>query len=184
MIFFIRFRKKFTFSKVKMNIFFLDFDPKKCAQYHTNKHVVKMILEHVQLLCSAHHVCGSQNKQFKIPYKLTHKNHPSAIWTRKSIHNYLFLIKLTEELCKEYTFRYKKIHKCQQYLVLLKENLPNIQNKEEFTPPLQAMPDMYKDSNDCVEAYRHYYFFEKQHLFEWKDRSVPQWIKDMEKIFI
>jgi hypothetical protein len=28
-----------------MNIFFLDYDVKKCAQYHVDKHVVKMILE-------------------------------------------------------------------------------------------------------------------------------------------
>lgn len=28
-----------------MNIFILDWDVKKCAQYHNDKHVVKMILE-------------------------------------------------------------------------------------------------------------------------------------------
>jgi hypothetical protein len=28
-----------------MNIFVLDTDPKKCAVYHNDKHVVKMILE-------------------------------------------------------------------------------------------------------------------------------------------
>ena len=39
-----------------MNIFFLHFDPKTCAQMHVDKHVVKMILESVQLLCSAHHL--------------------------------------------------------------------------------------------------------------------------------
>ena len=39
-----------------MNIFFLDYDVKKCAQYHVDKHVVKMILETAQLLCGVHHV--------------------------------------------------------------------------------------------------------------------------------
>lgn len=28
-----------------MNIFILDWDVKKCAQYHNDKHVVKMVLE-------------------------------------------------------------------------------------------------------------------------------------------
>ncbi len=28
-----------------MNIFVLDQDPKKCAEYHNNKHVVKMCVE-------------------------------------------------------------------------------------------------------------------------------------------
>jgi len=39
-----------------MNIFFLDEDPTLSAQYHVDKHVVKMILETAQLLCGAHHV--------------------------------------------------------------------------------------------------------------------------------
>ena len=37
-----------------MNIFVLDLDPQKAAEYHCNKHVVKMILESAQMLCTAH----------------------------------------------------------------------------------------------------------------------------------
>ena len=37
-----------------MNIFVLDKDPVKAAEYHCNKHVVKMILEAGQMLCAAH----------------------------------------------------------------------------------------------------------------------------------
>jgi len=33
-----------------MNIFYLDSNPQKCAEYHCDKHVVKMILESAQLL--------------------------------------------------------------------------------------------------------------------------------------
>jgi hypothetical protein len=43
-----------------MNIFFLDFDTEKCAKYHCDKHVVKMILETAQLLCGVHWVIGSE----------------------------------------------------------------------------------------------------------------------------
>ena len=39
-----------------MNIFYLDHDQKKCAQMHTDRHCVKMILEYAQLLCTTHHV--------------------------------------------------------------------------------------------------------------------------------
>ena len=38
-----------------MNIFYLDRDPVKAAQIQYNKHVVKMILESAQMLCTAHH---------------------------------------------------------------------------------------------------------------------------------
>ncbi|WP_231579463.1 hypothetical protein [Photobacterium iliopiscarium] len=49
-----------------MNIFILDHDIEKCAQYHCDQHVVKMILESVQLLCTA-----LNKKGFTTPYKST-----------------------------------------------------------------------------------------------------------------
>ena len=58
-----------------MNIFVLHKNPKKAAQYHHDKHVVKMILESAQMLCSVHWVMGSDGA----PYKLAHKNHPCCI---------------------------------------------------------------------------------------------------------
>ena len=63
-----------------MNIFFLDVDPKKSAQYHCDKHVVKMILEIVQLLYTAHHILGS--KLPKDAYKPVSVSHPLAIWIK------------------------------------------------------------------------------------------------------
>jgi len=36
-----------------MNLFYLDKDLDKCAEYHVDKHVNKMILEAAQLLCTA-----------------------------------------------------------------------------------------------------------------------------------
>jgi hypothetical protein len=39
-----------------MNIFYLDHDPKVCAEMHVDKHCVKMILEYAQLLSTAHRV--------------------------------------------------------------------------------------------------------------------------------
>jgi hypothetical protein len=172
-----------------MNIFFLHLSPSECAKMHVDKHVVKMILESTQLLCSAHHVYP--NLEYKPPYKLTHKNHPSSIWTRQSTSNYLWLVELALELCKEYTYRYKKIHKCESYINDLKKNIPKIEN-DEFTPPLMAMPDTYKEKiTDCakeniekvIESYRQYYFFEKSDLFKWKNRNVPEFILEYMSIF-
>ena len=168
-----------------MNIFFLHFDPEICAQMHVDKHVVKMILESVQLLCSAHHICPS-GKDLKL-MKLTHKNHPSAIWVRESLSNYNWLVDLTKELCNEYTYRYGKIHKSEkEYLSILDENKPNIPDIG-FTPPKQAMPETYKiysdKIEDGIEAYRQYYFYEKSHMFSWKKRDIPVWIKETQELF-
>ena len=45
-----------------MNIFYLSHCPEKAAQYQYNKHVVKMILETAQLLCTAHVILEPQLK--------------------------------------------------------------------------------------------------------------------------
>lgn len=51
-----------------MNIFFLDKDPVWAAQYHVDKHVVKMIQETAQLLSTAHRVLdGSWHKEVLQP---------------------------------------------------------------------------------------------------------------------
>ena len=42
-----------------MNIFYLDRNPKVAAEMHCDKHVVKMILESAQMLCTAHRVLDS-----------------------------------------------------------------------------------------------------------------------------
>jgi hypothetical protein len=41
-----------------MNIFYLSEDITKCAEYHVDKHIVKMPLETAQLLCTVHWVSG------------------------------------------------------------------------------------------------------------------------------
>ena len=55
-----------------MNIFYLDKCPVKAAKYQYNKHVVKMILESAQMLCTAHHCVMGEDAN--VPYKVAHKN--------------------------------------------------------------------------------------------------------------
>lgn len=158
-----------------MNIFFLHYLPKICAEMHVNKHVVKMILESVQLLCSAHHLHPIDG--YSPPYKLTHKNHPCAKWVRESRANYIWLIELTQNLCKEYTYRYGKVHKCERegYVSDLSNNIPDIPDIE-FTLPAQAMPNEYKVEDDPVQAYRNYYLGDKERMLDWKNRKPPMWV--------
>ena len=69
-----------------MNIFVLDEDVEKCAEYHCDKHVIKMILESAQMMSAVVRLNGHDTG-----YKLTHKNHPCTIWARKSLSNYIWL---------------------------------------------------------------------------------------------
>ena len=103
-----------------MNIFVLDTDPRKCAIYHNNVHCIKMILETAQLLSGVHWVQGGT-----APYKLSHKNHPCAIWARECIENYVWLCDLGIELSKEYSYRYGKRHKSQDIIEWCLLNIPS-----------------------------------------------------------
>jgi hypothetical protein len=154
-----------------MNIFVLDWDVKKCAEYHNDKHVVKMILETAQLLCGVHHIVNKDNTD--IPYKLSHKNHPCSIWARESLTNYLWLCELGLELCKEYTYRYGKRHKSLDVIEWCVVNKPNILDKD-LTEPAKAMPEKYKVKS-VVESYRNYYLGDKAYFSKWKNRETPEW---------
>jgi len=79
-----------------MNIFYLDRDPRKCAEMHLDKHCVKMIIEYAQLMSTAHRVLdgteyydktanGRKIKRWRLPderearlMKASHMNHPSV----------------------------------------------------------------------------------------------------------
>ena len=152
-----------------MNIFMLDYDIDKCVQAHCDKHVVKMILEYAQLLSSVHHMTGTGTEQM---YKLTHKNHPDAIWARSSIQNYEYLFSLAVLLGEEYTYRYGKVHKSNTLI----EQLPvPVLPEATFTHPPKCVHDDFKGYADTVEAYREYYRRDKAYMCTWKKREVPWW---------
>ena len=147
-----------------MNIFVLDLDPTNAARYQCDRHVVKMVLESAQLLCSAHE---------NAPYKRTHYNHPSAVWTRSSLSNYKWLLAHAYALADEYKARYGKEHKCVEVLDWCRDTNPMILDLG-LTPFAQAMPDQYKN-DDPVVAYRNYYIHEKVKIAKWKHGNVPSW---------
>jgi hypothetical protein len=164
-----------------MNIFYLDKDPVKAAQYQYNKHVVKMILESAQMLCTAHHhyaeELGYDNSY--IPYKKAHYNHPSTIWTRQNSRNYYWLYHHMLALGDEYTKRYNKTHltisKCWQPLQFVPKGMPL---GGPITQPPQAMPDEFK--RDCaIHAYWLYYVYDKKHIAHNKESLYDtKYIKD------
>lgn len=160
-----------------MNVFFLDNNPKQCAIYHNNKHCIKQLLESSQLLCGVHHVVGTQTD---IPYRLSHKNHPCAIWARESLSNYLYLCELGLELCNEYTYRYGKRHKSLEVIMWCISNRPNIPDIG-FTEPARAMPDEYKVKS-VVQSYRNYYIGAKSGFANWKNREVPFWFSQKNEL--
>ena len=93
-----------------MNIFYINSNPMIAAQELADDHIRKMQIESAQMLSAAHWENGSS-----APYKRTHVNHPSTIWTRESIHQYLWLVEHGLEICNEFKKRYDKPYKIIYY---------------------------------------------------------------------
>lgn len=157
-----------------MNLFKLDNNFFKLAEYHIDSHCNKLILESAQMASTAKWENNSE-----APYKPTHKNHPTNIWVRTSLSNYLWCCNYGLALCTEFSYRRQKIHKTEEVLQWLKDNPPNISDIG-ITPFALAMPDQYK-SNDPVESYRQYYINEKQYnlrgawMMKYTNREYPEW---------
>lgn len=157
-----------------MNIFILSEVPEENAPLYCNKHVVKMILETTQLINNAL-IAVDQN--YVPVYKQSHKNHPCSLWAAKSKENFDWLMRLGLSLCKEYTYRYDKIHKCQSILEKLSNsNSINLLPKIGLQEFCLCMPEEYK-VKDAVKSYQNYYRGAKKEMAQWKRREVPDFMQ-------
>jgi len=161
---------------IQMNIFYLDEDPKTCAEAHCDKHVVKMILEYAQILSTAHRVIDFETSWHDSLYKKTHINHPSTKWARETDKNYIWLHLLWVHLCQEYTHRYLKTHKTWSRLKDYLNKEPQNIISGGFSEPPQCMPIELKEKTSVL-AYRNYYITSKRSFASWKNRSIPSWFK-------
>lgn len=157
-----------------MNIFVLHNSPVISARMACDKHVVKMILETAQMLCTVADRYG-----YKDPclYKPVHQKHPCTLWAGETAANWAWLCKHGIALSKEYTFRYGKKHKSESVVrTIYRKRLgpTGIIWLTKSTPFAQAMPDEYKDK-DAVKAYRAYYHGEKSRFATWTKRNPPYW---------
>jgi hypothetical protein len=151
-----------------MNIFVVDENPRVAARQLCDKHVVKMILESCQMLCSAF-------PKGNAPYRRTHYNHPCTVWSRTFKQNYEWLIEHCDELINEYHRRWCKTHKSESVLDFCKNNyitlnLPDI----GLTEHPKCMPNEIKTSS-VVELYRNFYIQVKSSFAKWKWGDIPEW---------
>lgn len=160
-----------------MNIFALDKDPRLCAQYHCDKHILKQIPDIAKILCTVMRESG-------IPYGYTSgdKNHPCVRWVAEADSNFMWLKELGLELCKEYGYRYEKEAIGHASEAIIRDAYPKDlkppHDREGVTPHPQCIPD-YLKLDDPIEAYRQYYLVEKTDLLSYTKRNVPDWVANM-----
>jgi len=156
-----------------MNIFHLHKVPKICAEYHCDRHVVKMILETAQMLSTAYRKKFGDNDDL---YKTAYPKHPMTIWVGDSGDNFFWSVQLLDQLLYQYTVRYKKVHKTIKISNLLhsKHKLWHTW-KTKFTRPPLCMPDEYK-SDDYIQSYRNYYIGDKKRFARYTSVDTPEFM--------
>jgi hypothetical protein len=182
-----------------MNIFYLHESPVQCAEWMVDKHVVKMILETAQLLSTAHRVIDGapvevtlrntetgklrkkkvwvlDDNRNDVLYSCTHMNHPSAVWARASVENYLWLAEHLLALGDEYTYRYGKQHLTMQKLGYTLQSPPFHLRDYDMTEMPSCMDKEYIISDDPITNYRNYYKYGKSRMHKWTKRPVPEWL--------
>lgn len=159
-----------------MNIFILDTDLKRNAQYYCDKHLIKMILETAQMMCT---VC--QIKGIPAPYKPTHINHPCTRWLLESGANWDLLFDLVTELNNEYKLRFNHINNHKSYDVILSLTKPKYINNT-FTGMFNSVTDEVRRTNitDTINYYRNYYKFKLKSIsMTWTNINKPKWLDEV-----
>lgn len=164
-----------------MNVFYLDQDPILAAQAQCDAHVVKMILEAAQMLCTALHVTLAERGGAgdPVPYRMTHKNHPSAVWVRQDALHAMWLVDHARALGDEFTHRYGGQHKSIEVVNAVWPRIRKLVPFSRFVEPPLAMPDACKDP-DAVRAYRNYYRVKRDSGMRWSytRRLPPVWLNE------
>lgn len=181
-----------------MNIFALSESPTQSAIEMLDKHIVKMPTETCQMLhtnclyflfweCHGKEPSLRELKQF---HKESHfnylmkpamLNHPSTVWARQNKANYMWLYNHAVALCKEYTFRYGKIHGTEKRI---SDSFTFSYDEKDLTPVSIAMFDKYRLPQEehtwdfVVKSYRHYYLEGKWEFATWKTQPPEWWPKD------
>lgn len=174
-----------------MNIFLLSKNPRDAAIWQHDRHVVKMILESTQMLCTViqdrhsdfmtkwSHIIREAENPADL-YKPTHRNHPCTLWAGDAPENFEWLLNHAFDLCDEYRFRFGKTHKSRQLLSLILAYHVKY-NDVALMEPIYfpcCMPDEYQKFRSSVANYQLFYIRSKIHQshVKWTNRGMPKFI--------
>lgn len=171
-----------------MNLFILDKDPLKAAQYYQDLHVNKIIIEGSQLLAAAYPLerlaepdCPRTQKG--TPRKHGHYNHPMTKWARETSSNFLWTIKHIQALISERYHRFGSRHYTEEFVQWVWRNWPELTIAGETEHPqcfAVSYPECIVPGNP-VQGYQNYYnkakrefkFGSKMVKASWTKRDIP-----------
>jgi hypothetical protein len=161
-----------------MNIFFLDPDPVRAAEYSCDSHVCKMVLESAQIMSTVHWIadCSVAETAYgrSLIYTPTHPSHPSVLWAARSLSNWRWLREHCLALSDERLWRFPGYNHHNSTAVARRMPEPEIADRG-LTEFAVGFEKRFLYPADAVQAYRLYYMLEKAHLAVWTRRGTPSW---------
>lgn len=165
------------------------------AQYHIDKHVVKMIAESVQMLVTALVTTYTGGKLAAVPriannlpckpLSVSMTKHPCTQWACASIEHFNYLACLALQLCHEHQYRYplSAEHAYMPWLEDVVEQLRYLGLGYTHDLPQQFAIAVKNDNKRSIAAdhllaldtYRDYYVRDKRSFATWKKRMKPMW---------
>ena len=164
-----------------MNIFCLSECPNESARWLVDKHVVKMLLESLQIMSTVADYLGLQG-----PYRPVMLNHPCTIWARESSENFSWLWQHAIAISETYTDRYGKRHKSAMSMMkhndVWKEVIEILPKTGQTDFAVAISPNMRCrylpgfEELSTVEKYRAYYVYDKDRIAVWSwPHEKPEW---------
>ena len=163
-----------------MNRFLINYSPELCARDLCDKHVVKMPLEEAQMLCTTVRLHAPEYAEEAGLYRAVHQKHPCTIWAGQSRANYLYSLDMFREMCREYTYRYGKVHASWRLYDALVD-------AAQYVPDggITPHPECFSEHTDLksgrpwpIQSYRQFYMTkQKRFKMVWTKRDVPDWFE-------
>jgi len=163
-----------------MNVFRLHENPETSAKHHCDEHVVKLILEAGQLLCTALRLNGRDDDFL---YGKGWQHHKLTKWIASGDENFAYVHDLARYLAQEKEYRYGGSHKTWDEVLSRVDRKPDCIPEGSDPQPLSVADDCMFD--DEVLSYRVYYITKKDFASWDNGRDPPEWYterKPLEKI--
>ena len=164
-----------------MEIYILDKDPQKLAEYLTDRDVVKMNYYILYTLNNAHVTIKSKYSS-DMQYRIYMWHKMWTNWIVKSIDNYTYLLNFIPYIMNEVEYRFDRIqNKVETYRKWFSKHYPDLPKIGIIKPPLTIPIGCM--TNTTIDSYRNYYRMEKQHHYFWTRRERPRWIDENKNKF-
>lgn len=151
-----------------MNIFVVSDRASENANMLDDKRLIKMILETTQMLNTA--VVDNYGEEHSMGYKPTHRNHPCTKWVGSRRSRYLWACSLLGFMLLEYTNRFGKVHKCEEYTTHFFSKIELFPLDFKEIEPYENCATDFKAISDTFEAYK------MQLIKKWnEDKIPPKW---------